>query len=61
MTSIPDIPKIQRQGHDAMLTGRALRTPNHPEGFTFNPYPPGSAERINFNVGCIIAAFPRMQ
>lgn len=59
MTSIPAISEIQQQGYDAMLLGRHFRIANAVEGFTFNPYPLGSVKRINFNVGCIVAAFPR--
>lgn len=61
MNSIPTVPHIQNQGYDAMHAGRRMHDPDHPEGFTFNPYPPGTAERINFNVGCIVAAFPKLQ
>lgn len=61
MLVIPTIQEIQQQGYDAMLVGRTLRTRDHPEGFTFNPYPLDSVERINFDVGCIVAAFPNLQ
>ena len=44
-----------------MLRGRAVRAPDAPEGFTFNPYKPDSVERINFSVGCVIAVFPKPQ
>jgi hypothetical protein len=59
MASIPTLREIQHQGFDAMLLGRQSRTPNAVEGFTFNPYPYNSIESINFNAGCIVAAFPR--
>lgn len=61
MTTIPTIPDIQIDGYNAMLVGQAMRGPNAPGGFTFNPYAPGSVERINFNVGCIVAVFPKLQ
>lgn len=61
MTQVPCIPHIQQRGYDSMLAARALRGPNHPEGFVFNPYPLDTVERINFNVGCIVAAFPKLQ
>ena len=61
MTQIPTIPDIQAEGYCAMTAGQAMRSPDTPGGFTFNPYPPATDERINFNVGCIVAAFPRLQ
>ncbi|OHC40120.1 MAG: hypothetical protein A2211_10170 [Rhodanobacter sp. RIFOXYA1_FULL_67_6] len=61
MTRAQTIPHIQQRGYDAMIAARNLRVPYHPEGFVFNPYPLDSAERVNFNVGCIIAAFPKLQ
>ena len=59
--TIPAIQHVQQRGYDSMLAARGLRIPSHPEGFVFNPYPLGSAERINFNVGCMVAAFPQLQ
>lgn len=61
MTTIPTIPDIQIEGYRAMTVGQAMRGPDAPGGFTFNPYPPGTDEHINFAVGCIVAAFPRLQ
>lgn len=61
MITIPAIPEIQQQGYDLMCAARALRDANHPEGFTFNPYPVDTVERVNFNVGCLVAVFPKLQ
>lgn len=61
MITVPTIPDIQIEGYRAMTAGQAMRSPDAPGGFTFNPYPPGTDERINFAVGCIVAAFPRLQ
>jgi hypothetical protein len=61
MTTIPTIPDIQIEGYRAMTAGQAMRGPDAPGGFTFNPYPPDTVERINFAVGCIVAAFPKLQ
>jgi len=61
MTQVPCIPHIQQRGYDMMIAARGLRIPSHPEGFVFNPYPPDSVEGINFSVGCIVAAFPKLQ
>lgn len=58
MNPTPTLENIQIAGYNAMLHGHALRTPDAPNGFTFNPYKPDSAERINFSVGCVIALFP---
>lgn len=52
------LPSIQREGMNAMLMGRSMRSPTHPEGFTFCTYPVGSLERMNFLEGCVIVAFP---
>ena len=51
MIQIPTIAHIQQAGYDSMLAARRLMI----------PYPLGSVERISFNVGCIVAAFPKLQ
>jgi len=50
-------PATQQEGKEAMQLGRALAGPGCPEGFTFNPFKPGSSESENFLRGCQEAAF----
>ena len=47
-----EVPAIRREGQDAMLNGRRMRAPEHPEGFTFCPYERGTIEHANFMAGC---------
>lgn len=54
---ILELPATQQQGKEAMKLGRALGGPGCPEGFTFNPFKPGSSESENFLIGCREAAF----
>ena len=53
----PVMPDVQLQGHDMLLYGRLMRSPGAAEGFTFCPYPFGTAEHDNFVLGCMVAAF----
>ena len=52
-----ELPATQLEGKTAMQLGRAMAGPGCPEGFTFNPYKPGSAQSDNFLRGCQEAAF----
>lgn len=54
---ILELPVTQQLGKEAVQRGRALAGPGCPEGFTFNPFKPGSAESENFLLGCREAAF----
>lgn len=54
---ILELPVTQAQGKTAMQLGRAMAGPGCPEGFTFNPYKPGSAQSENFLRGRQEAAF----
>lgn len=54
---ILELPATQQQGKEAMQLGRAVAGPGCPEGFTFNPYKPGSTQSENFLLGCQEAAF----
>jgi hypothetical protein len=54
---ILELPATQQQGKEAMQLGRAMAGPGCPEGFTFNPFKPGSSESENFLIGCREAAF----
>ena len=54
---ILELPATQAQGKEAMRLGRALAGPGCPEGFTFNPFEPGSAQSENFLLGCREVAF----
>lgn len=52
-----ELPATQQQGKEAMRLGRAMADLGCPEGFTFNPYKPGSTQSENFLRGCQEAAF----
>lgn len=54
---ILELPATQLEGKTAMQLGRAMSGPGCPEGFTFNPYKPGSAQGENFLLGCQESAF----
>lgn len=54
---ILELPETQQEGKEAMQLGRAMSGPGCLEGFTFNPYKPGSTQSENFLRGCCEAAF----
>lgn len=54
---ILELPETQQEGKAAMQLGRAMAGPGCIEGFTFNPYKPGSTQSENFLRGCCEAAF----
>lgn len=54
---ILELPETQQEGKDAMRIGRAMADSGCLEGFTFNPYKPGSAQSENFLLGCMATSF----
>ncbi len=55
MTSLLEIPLIQREGIAAANLGVCQSSKETPMGFTFCPYAHGSVERWNFLGGCVVA------
>ena len=52
-----ELPLVRQEGADAMMRGRQMAGLGCPDGFTFNPYRPGSTESENFRAGCLEAAY----
>lgn len=54
-----EIPSIQREGFNAMISGLAMRDISSPDGFAFCPYNFGTIERSNWLAGCIASVFEK--